>query len=132
MMNGMAKTVVGPVHAASGTHVLHGGAGDFRTLRWYFVDFVLPVLALAAMSALTAVMLVLVVSAVADMELSVQDYQTSPDLWRTACFGPAFTWDSQSHRADLAGMDMLGAEEPWLDPQANGRLSAALVGDIVE
>lgn len=118
----MTKMVVQPVHGACGAHALHWGAGDFRTLRRYFLDFVLPVLMLAAMSALTAFLLVLIVSAVADMELYAQRSQASPDPWSTVCSGSASLSDRQAYPDDPARMDMLDRDvansaEPWPGPQ---------------
>jgi hypothetical protein len=93
-------------------------------LRRYFLDFVLPVLMLAAMSALTAVMLVLVVSAVADMGLSWQSREATPDAWSAACFGPASLWDSQAYPDYPARTGMVDADDPWLGPQTSDQLDA--------
>jgi hypothetical protein len=114
----MMKMVVEPVHGACQAHVLHWGAWDFRTLRRYFLDFVLPVLTLAAMSALTVVMLVLLVSAVAEIELYSQSREATPDPWSAACFGPAFLWDREAYpeysaRMDALDWDVVSQAEPW-------------------
>jgi hypothetical protein len=121
-MGQMTKMMVEPTPAACGLHAMRRGAGDFRTLRRCFMDFVLPVLTLAAMSVLTTVMLVLIVSAVADMGLYSQSRAASPDPWSTACFGPAFLWDRQAYPDDPPRMGMLDADEPWLGPQTNDQL----------
>jgi len=121
MMGRMTKMIVEPVHGAGGAHALHWGAGDFRTLRRYFLEFVLPVLTLAAMFALTAVVLVLLVSAVAEIELYSQSREASPDPWSTACFGPASQWDRPAYpeysaRMDALDRDMVSLAEPWPGP----------------
>jgi len=123
-MGQMTKTVVEPVHAACETGALHWGAHDFRTLRRYLLDFVLPVLVLAAMSALTIVMLVLIVSAVAEMGLYSQSRQATPDPWSTACFDPAFPWDRQAYPDDPPRMGMLDADEPATGLCTNDQLDA--------
>jgi hypothetical protein len=126
-MDLMMKTNVEPMQAACEAHALHWRAADFRTLRRYFLDFMLPILTVAAMSALTIVMLVLIVSAVADMGLSSQTRQTSPDPWSAACFGPAFLWDRQvdldsGARTDMMDQDEDSPAEPWPGPQTNDQL----------
>lgn len=121
-MGQMAKMFVEPMHAACGSHTLHWGANDFRTLRRYFLELVLPVLTVAAMSALTAVMLVLIVGAVADMGLYSQSREVTPDPWSNACSGPAFLWDRQTYPDDPPRMETLDADEPWPGSRSNDDL----------
>ena len=123
-MDQMVKRVVEPVHAACEADAVHWGAHDFRTLRRYLLDFVLPVLTLAAMSALTIVMLVMIVSAVADMGLYSQSRDAVPDPWSAACFGPAFLSDGQAYSDDSSRMGAPDAEEPATGPQANSQVDA--------
>jgi len=123
-MGQMTKTVVEPVHAACEADALLRGARDFRTLRRYFLDFVLPVLMLAAMSALTLVMLVLIVSAVAEMGLYSQSGEAASDPWSAACLGPAVLSDGRAYPDDPPRMGTLETHEPWSGPQANSELDA--------
>jgi hypothetical protein len=126
-MDQLTKMIVEPVHGACEAHALHWGAGNFRTLRRYLWDFVLPVLTLAAMSALTVVVLVLLVSTVADMGLYSQSQQTSPDPWSAACFGPACLEDHVAYPErpvpmDMPDRDQASPGEPWSNSQADDQV----------
>ncbi len=123
-MGQVTKTVVEPVHAACEADALLRGARDFRTLRRYVLDFVLPVLMLAAMSALTIAMLVLVVSAVAEMGLYPQHCAAASDSWSEACPGPAVLSDGQAYPGDPPRTGTLETAEPRSGPQANSELDA--------
>ena len=128
-MSQMTKMDIEPVHAACGAHTWPWSAGDFRTLRRYFCDFVLPVLTLAAMFALTAGVLVLLVSAVAEMGLYSQSQQIGPDPWSAASFDPACGWDGQAGPEDPASMDIQDRDEaspgePWPISHARDQLDA--------
>jgi hypothetical protein len=123
-MGQVTKMVVEPVPAACGAHTLHWAAGDFRTLRRYFLEFVLPVLTLAAMSALTVVLLVLIVSAVADMELYSQSHQASPDPWSADGAGSTMVSDRQAYPDEPARMQMPDADDPSLGPQTRDQIDA--------
>ncbi|MCU0916262.1 MAG: hypothetical protein MUC88_17130 [Planctomycetes bacterium] len=63
--------------------------GDSRTsLKAYFLDPVLPLLALLSMSALTVVMLVVIVTTVADMDLQLPGGYVGVDPWSGWEVGP--------------------------------------------
>jgi len=121
-MGQMTKTVVEPVPAAGEADVAHWGARDSRTLKRYFLDFVLPVLTLAAMSALTIVILVLIVNAVAEMGLYSQSGEAASDPWSNASLSSAFGSDGQACPDDPVGMGMTDTSEPQSGPQANSQL----------
>jgi hypothetical protein len=122
-MDQMTKTVVEPVPAACEADVVHWGAHDSRTLKRYFLDFVLPVLTLAAMSALTIVLLVLIVSSVADMELYSQSREAAPDPWSAACSSAAPLWDGQASPDD-SPTGMLDAGQPATGQPSNSPVDA--------
>jgi hypothetical protein len=88
---------------------------------------VLPVLMLAAMSALTIILLVVVVEAAAELGSYVPAGEANPDLWSTACFGPAFLVDRQAYPDYSSPMEMLdghgpASAEPWPGQQPNDQI----------
>lgn len=123
-MGQATKMVIEPGPGACEAHALHRAVGDFRTLRRYFMEFVLPALTLAAMSALTTIMLVLIVSAVADMELYAQSHQASPDPWSDASADSAMLPDRQAYPDEPARMQTFDADDPSLGPQTRDQIDA--------